>query len=56
MIKNPRQLKENQKQQTKQHEHGTHYLMYAHVRPYRPQGPCVRMKYALSHMNSTVCA
>ena len=24
--------------------------MYAHVWPYRPQGPCERMKYALSHI------
>ena len=33
----------------KQDEHAIHYIMYAYVWPYRPQGPCVRMKYALSH-------
>ena len=33
----------------KQDEHAIHYVMYAHVRPYRPQGPCVRIKYALPH-------
>lgn len=26
-----------------------HYIIYAHVQPYRPQGPCARMKHALSH-------
>ena len=37
------------KMQRNQNEHAIHYIMYAHVRPYRPRDPCARMKYALSH-------
>ena len=35
--------------QSNQNEHAIHYTMYAHVRPYRPRGPCASMKYALSY-------
>ena len=37
------------KMQRNQSEDAIHYIMCAHVRPYRPRGPCARMKYALSH-------
>ena len=43
------QRKPERRTKLKQDEHAIHYVMYAHVRPYRPQGPCVRIKYALPH-------